>query len=610
MKRHLLLLAFSAPVLAFAQLAPGTSAPLAAHMLEVNAEWRSFDVPLSATPVRFTNETERIARHLHLVRAYLASHTPEGLSASQAAERADLLNALERYADAGRFPQNHVLPYRNPIFIDPFGTACAVGQLMIESGYGDLAERIDATMETGYVAEIIADDHFAGPVGAWAQAHGFEANELAWIQPGYPPPILWSALGGGTNGTVEVTLPLANDDLLVVGSFTDAGEVACQGAARWNGTSYTALGMLPEGVVHCAVEHAGELYIGGSFNNGLIDLLRWNGTAWVGGTVFASKWAEVTALLSHDGQLYAAGGASGFAGVDYGVKVLQEGDWLPLPGMLNGPIHALDFHENYLVAGGAFTGAFLSTQNEVMHVARYMDIGWVQIADGLDGTVHDLMVHDNKLYATGDMISMIGTYFGLASIENDLAEWTRLMPNIQNYIAPSPVDAPSVARRMVVHQDRIFIAGDINAYTGLTYGRGVVAYNGAPDDVEPFCDFLGPANDIALVNGNQLVVGGASEFFHNIITTQLPTSIDSGLEPLDLGFFPNPTMDRVTITLPPNMGSTSRFRVTDATGRQVHAATRTGTGLIELDVQALSTGSYQVEVNDGSHSAIGRFVKQ
>ncbi|MCB0768680.1 MAG: T9SS type A sorting domain-containing protein, partial [Flavobacteriales bacterium] len=250
------------------------------------------------------------------------------------------------------------------------------------------------------------------------------------------------------------------------------------------------------------------------------------------------------------------------------------------------------------------------TQNEIMHVARYMDIGWVQIADGLDGDVHDLLVHDNKLYATGDMVSMIGTSFGLASIENDLAEWTRLMPNIQSYITPSPVDGPSVARSMVMHQDRLYIAGDIHVYYGLTYGRGVIAYNGSPDDVEPFCDFLGPANDIALVNGNQLVVGGTSEFFHNIISTQLPTSLGAARDDLQLGFFPNPTVDRVNITLPTSMGTATNLRVTDATGRLVNTGARTSTGLIELDVRALSAGNYQVEVNDGSRTATGRFVKQ
>ncbi|MCB0782106.1 MAG: hypothetical protein KDC03_21680, partial [Flavobacteriales bacterium] len=101
MKRLLLLCTLAAPVIASAQLAPGTSAPLAAHMLEVNAEWRSYNGALAATPVRFQNDTERIARHLHLVRAHLAAHTPEGLSAEQLDARLELLDDLGSYAERG-----------------------------------------------------------------------------------------------------------------------------------------------------------------------------------------------------------------------------------------------------------------------------------------------------------------------------------------------------------------------------------------------------------------------------------------------------------------------------------------------------------------------------
>ncbi|HOY30235.1 MAG TPA: hypothetical protein PLR96_14795, partial [Flavobacteriales bacterium] len=332
MKRNLLLSTLLLSTAAFSQLAPNAPVPLLDHMREVNAEWRSYPSSSDATPVTFNSDTERIAQHLHLVREHLAQHTPEGLSAAQVHERSQLLEALEAYADRGVFPKNYVLPYRNPVFIDPHGTACAVGQLMIESGHADLAMRIDAEMEPAYIHEIDLPE-----AGEWAKAHGFTADELAWIQPGYPPAVPWFVLGEGTNGTVEEVLTLANGDLLVVGQFTDAGGTACNGAALWNGSSYTALGSLPEGVVNCTIEHAGELFIGGSFNGGQIDLLRWSGGGWTGESVFDSKAGEVTALLSHDGMLYAAGGASGIAGVDYSMQVLQEGEWLQTPGWLNGP---------------------------------------------------------------------------------------------------------------------------------------------------------------------------------------------------------------------------------------------------------------------------------
>ena len=107
-------------ITAHAQLSPTTDAPLYQHLLEVNKEWRVMD-PMPAggdRTVRFTNEAERIAMHLHLVAAHERSHIAEGLSAGATAKRLELLNKLDAYADHGVFPQNHVLPVRNPVFID------------------------------------------------------------------------------------------------------------------------------------------------------------------------------------------------------------------------------------------------------------------------------------------------------------------------------------------------------------------------------------------------------------------------------------------------------------------------------------------------------------
>jgi Secretion system C-terminal sorting domain len=596
MKRNLLLSTLLFSTVAFAQLAPNTPVSLLDHMREVNAEWRSHMGTSDRTSAAFNSDTERIAQHLHLVREHLAQHTPEGLSAGQVHERSQLLDALEAYADRGVFPKNYVLPYRNPVFIDPHGTACAVGQLMIESGHADLAMRIDAEMELP-------------GVGQWAHEHGFTSDELAWIQPGYAPAVPWFVLGEGTNGTVDEVLTLANGDLLVVGQFTDAGGTVCNGAALWNGSSYTALGSLPEGVVNCAIEHAGELFIGGSFNGGQIDLLRWSGGGWTGEIVFDSKAGEVTALLSHDGMLYAAGGASGIAGVDYSMQVLQEGEWLQTPGWLNGPIHALEFHEGYIIAGGTFTGSFASQTEDIQHVARYADSGWLQVADGLDGGVYDLLVHEGALYATGMMAAMSGPFFGLASIAGEATSWTPLMPNIETYIGPSPVDAPSVAKSMVVKDDRIFIAGDINAYSGLTYGRGLVVYNGAPDAVEPYCDFLGVGNSVALLPNDQLVLAGASETFSNIIVTDLTSGVPENEAALTLTFAPNPAKEVLNIGVPQGMIPTT-VRLTDAAGRIIHVEGRTTGSALSVDIRALATGTYQVELNDGIRTATGRFVKE
>jgi hypothetical protein len=86
---------------------------------------------------------EWIAVHLKLVETTLRQRDIRHLSASQISHRTALLDKLQQYHQAGVFPINDYLPYKNPIFIDRIGTHCAVGYLMQQSGAEDLAQRID-----------------------------------------------------------------------------------------------------------------------------------------------------------------------------------------------------------------------------------------------------------------------------------------------------------------------------------------------------------------------------------------------------------------------------------------------------------------------------------
>lgn len=124
----------------------------------------------------------RIQAHLFQTADALEASTPPGLAPELQAQRAFLLQRLRRYAEAGRFPHNHVVPGQNPIFIDPHGTACAVGQLIIDSGHRELSERISAEQNRSYLLEMKDDD---GALAAWVATSGFTAHELARIQPGY-----------------------------------------------------------------------------------------------------------------------------------------------------------------------------------------------------------------------------------------------------------------------------------------------------------------------------------------------------------------------------------------------------------------------------------------
>ena len=607
MERSILLTTFlGTAFIANAQLAPQRTAPLRDHLIEVNAEWNAYltDLPDADRRISFSSDAERIAQHLHLVREHLVMETPEGLSADQAQHRADLLLDLERYADRGRFPQNHVLPFRNPIFIDPQNTACAVGQLIIESGDRALAERISNEMNEAYIRDMQWPE-----IGAWASTNGFTGDELAWIQPGYGPVIPWAPLGGGTNGEVSQLLRLQSGDLVLAGQFTEAGGTSRTHVARWNNTSYAAMGSLIDGIVSAAVEFDGEIYIGGSFNSGTVDMLHWNGTLWQPTTVFPGKSSEIHTFHVHNGMLHASGGRSGFAGTDYLVARLNNGDWENVGQVLNQPILALETFDGALIAGGSFTDNFLSTGNTILHAARLNGNTWEQLGNGLNGPVRDMLVHEGQLYATGDMASMMGTSFGLSRIAIEALTWEPLMPNIGNYITASPVDAPSYANAMVEKDGRIYIAGNIYCYQGLTYGTGVVVFNGTVDDVQPYCDFQGPAMDIDLL-GSTLVVGGSSLAYNNIISTDITTGIGERAERLVLTVSPNPTTDLVTVRLPESLSGSVKFRIIDATGRLVESPSQRTGDLVRFSTQRLASGSYQIEVSNGPVMGTGRFVKE
>lgn len=611
MERNILLgFTLLAATASFAQLPPQAEAPLLQHLLEVNKEWRTMcPAPANADRiVHFNNEPERIAQHLHLVAEHLRSTAPEGLSAAQSAERNQLLAQLDAYADRKVFPQNHVLPYRNPVFIDTDHTACAVGQLMIESGHRELAERISREMNLAYVHDMKRADVFA-----WAGESGFTEDELAWIQPAYPTSIPWLAMGGGTNGEVKELLRLSNGDMLVAGSFTQAGGTNVNYVARYNGSTYTALPGLPQGDIHTAIEFNGDLYVGGSYNGGSSDLAMWNGSSWILQAVFASKFAEVFDLHIQDGTLYAAGASSGFAGISYEVKKFMNNTWEFVGQPLNGAVRSLDTFNGTLVCGGDFTGNIFTQDSTLLHVAQLNINTWQQLGDGLNGRVFDLLVDQDTLYAGGDCVGEVATYFGLSRIASGAATWEPLMPNIANYIF-SPLDAITKINALFAHNGRIYFGGEFLVSNILDYGNSMGVLDGV-DLVSPMADMNGPVNDLDLLGTDQLVAGGA--FSTNtgaalpfVATTDLVLSIPQ-LARLSsrVQVWPNPANDIITVDAGVPLAPSAAIEVLDAKGAVVMRMAGGG-ARTDINVRALAGGAYTVRVTNNGAVRTGSFTRK
>ena len=604
-----LFLGFALGHVASAALPPFASATLNEHLREVNMQWVKQDPAPDggAASAVFTHESDRIHRHLVMVRERLLLRSTSGLTADQRANRAHLLNRLWAYAEGRRFPQNLVMAKRNPVFIDPYGTACAVGWLMIESGHGDLAKDISAGYNLGYVHEIIADERYATGVAEWASVHGFTVDELAWIQPGYPPSLPWQPFGGGTNGEVTVIENLANGHLLVAGAFTDAGGTAASRVAVWNGTAFSALGNGLQGTVNCAVEFEGDIYIGGAMLNGPSDLARWDGANWTFQTVFDGKYPVVTALHVHNGELHAAGNISGFAGSTDHVARLESGQWQPVGSALNGNVHALDTHAGRLVAAGAFTGFAYDPLPSLSHVAELEGNEWSQLANGLNATVRDLLSVNGVLHAAGDLYLNIAPVFGMARIAAGALAWEQMMPGLSGYVYPT-LGTPRI-ERIAHHNGSIYFVGEF----GISSSMMLYGYNvGRWDAVDVVAELAVPeaAVHAAVVHEDQLVIGGAfANWLPHLAVLGLTTGIPSAVAGLTILVSPNPAREHVRISGLSGVGM-APVGITDAAGREHPVEATHMDHAVMLNTAALASGAYTIRIMTTKGPVTARFVKQ
>lgn len=164
--------------------------------------------------------------------------------------------------------------------------------------------------------------------GGFLAAGGVSANRVArWNGSA------WSALGSGIPGAGAVVRALAlmpNGDLVAGGTFTTASGAPGNHIARWNGASWSSLGSGmagagSTGVYALAALPSGELVAGGLFSMAggvsVNHVARWNGSSW--SALGPGSNSLVRALTIHpNGAVYAGGsftmsGASAAQGVAY-----------------------------------------------------------------------------------------------------------------------------------------------------------------------------------------------------------------------------------------------------------------------------------------------------
>ena len=183
----------------------------------------------------------------------------------------------------------------------------------------------------------------------------------------------WVEVGGGMRGEEGMFMGYVydllidhNGDLVAVGDFDYAGNVASQGIARWNGSTWSAFGDGKGYGANAVVEDPNHnIYVGGGFFDWPTTtsdmIVRWDGTGW------------------HD-----------------------------LDGGMNGDIEAMAFgQDGNLYAVGEFATA--GTTN-AWRVARWDGSHWWSLGSGLDNTVWAVeMDEEGNLYVGGEFVTAGGS---------------------------------------------------------------------------------------------------------------------------------------------------------------------------------------------------------
>jgi hypothetical protein len=279
--------------------------------------------------------------------------------------------------------------------------------------------------------------------GSFTTAGGLTANYIAkWNGSS------WSALGSGMSGD-SITVPnggvprppvadyplvsalaMSGSDLYAAGYFTTAGGLGATNVAKWDGSTWTALGSGLNGTVNALMVSSGDLYAGGAFTTagGLAatNVAKWDGSTWtaLGSGLSGGFDVSVFALAVSGKDLYAGGHFTTAGGnAANGIAKWNGSSWSALGSGLSGDdasVYALAVSGSDLFAGGRFTTAGGNAANRI---AKWNGSSWSALGSGLTcpcdyyPSVYALAVSGSDLYAGGAFMTAGG---GAA---NRIAKW-------------------------------------------------------------------------------------------------------------------------------------------------------------------------------------------
>ncbi|GAA4465292.1 hypothetical protein GCM10023093_17220 [Nemorincola caseinilytica] len=543
-------------------------------LAEVNKCWQEQpDVNADALPA-YVSRTDRewIRTHLALVEATLRRRDMRHLTPAQQRNRMQSLDDLHVYWQTGNFPVNDLYSYRTPIFIDRYDNFCAVGYLVKASGYEHVSRMIAAKTNLAYVRQMNYPE-----LTAWAGDRGFTADELAWIQPGYPPAAGCGKIGEGVNGVVnELYADEAEGRLYVGGDFSQVdGSIAATGIAYVTdaGGTYTWHSMAAglNGTVYAIAKYSGKIFAAGNFSmpDGMHSVAWWDGSAWQPAGCLNG---EVRDLVVFEGTLYACGTLDDCTGL-FAMQYFARWDgtaWSSINGPM-GRINTMEVVGSSLVLGGAFS--YMGTPVNVIKWSP--STSFVPYSKGLNNEVADLEVYGDTLYAACKRTHATDTTSLLMKMKGD--SWVQGFAYTNTMSMFQPYGGAQDILTLCGETDNLNMGGQFQVLPMIgTWARNCYTL----EDHDKWVVVDSTVNKMIVYKG-QLIVGGAFKtgngggWSPNVATNGIARRVSPGVSApaipdaaQGMSVYPQPVKRGAQLLLNGNFKA-ERYMLNDMTGRGV-----------------------------------------
>ena len=587
-----------------------------AQLSEINKQWHKHQQECPNKQVYFETDEDGIQAHLLLVCGSLLKKTPTSLSEDQLSQRLTLIQELREYALEKVFPVNLHHSVRTPYFVDDFGTHCAVGYLMSQSGNQDLVAEIRTNENYSYIADINTPG-----VSEWAVKHGFTVEELEWIQPGYlPPSHLVSPIQEGANGPVNKLLfNYYNNEVIIAGDFDSLGVQSCLNIGAFGNNQLTCLGNGVSGQIYDVAISAGKVVVFGAltFNNESYSMAVFDQGDWT-----------YTNIPSREGAVITAGFATGSnfeVALNHPTEENVQEIWIQQGSSewtreltINGTVKKIGASSLGRVFVGKFSEGItyddlgdedgMVSTNNVFFRNHFNNYNW----EGINGT--DISDTVNTFININDHV-----YFGGTATSGGGSSGVILTRYLNSTLQPllfasSFTGSGDVSINSIDFGEEngsLLIGGDFDyiPMNGVA-GKNLANYNAFSNSFSLIAYLDQKVNTILSRNG-KIYFGG--DFQTNLTTIELnrlgqvETSLgtDPEMEEDGLKVFPNPFNDFVQIQ---GVKTTHTYQILDGSGRVVREGKFDSDATIELD--DLTQGAYFLNIHNDNGVVTRRLIKK